>query len=198
MTTILLVEDSPVDAFTVRSYLEEIGPADWTVEHVTMLGAASDFLKARSASCILLDLGLPDSRGLDGIAALQLNAPATPLIVLTGQDDSTLALEAVRLGAQDYLNKGAFTCETLMRCILYAIERKRLLETLRAKNEELRHALDEIKTLRGFIPICARCKKVRDDTGDWEEVETYIRSHSTADFSHTYCPDCYAEEIKRM
>lgn len=75
---------------------------------------------------------------------------------------------------------------------------RRILEMLRAKNEELLHAFDEIKTLRGFIPICARCKKIRDDAGVWEEVETYIRAPSTADFSHTYCPDCYQEQLRLM
>ena len=60
--------------------------------------------------------------------------------------------------------------------------------------KELNIALDEIKTLRGIIPICASCKKIRDDTEHWSQLETYIKEHSEADFSHGICPEC-AEEL---
>jgi len=55
---------------------------------------------------------------------------------------------------------------------------------------ELQEALDEVKTLRGFIPICASCKKIRDDKGFWQQVEVYISTHSDAQFSHGICPEC--------
>ncbi|MBF0467711.1 MAG: hypothetical protein HQK61_02305 [Desulfamplus sp.] len=55
---------------------------------------------------------------------------------------------------------------------------------------ELLTSMDEIKTLRGIIPICASCKKIRDDKGIWEQIETYIRAHSDAEFSHGICPEC--------
>ena len=58
---------------------------------------------------------------------------------------------------------------------------------------DLRHALNEVKTLSGFIPICARCKKIRDDEGYWQQVEEYISHHSNAEFSHSICPECMAE-----
>jgi len=54
----------------------------------------------------------------------------------------------------------------------------------------LQDALDQVKTLRGFIPICANCKKIRDDKGYWNEVEKYVTEHSDAQFSHGMCPDC--------
>jgi hypothetical protein len=55
---------------------------------------------------------------------------------------------------------------------------------------ELQTALNEVKTLRGFIPICANCKKVRDDAGFWQSVETYVSARTDADFSHHVCPEC--------
>jgi hypothetical protein len=55
---------------------------------------------------------------------------------------------------------------------------------------ELQNALSEIKTLRGIVPICASCKKIRDDEGYWHQVESYVRDHSEAEFSHSICPDC--------
>jgi hypothetical protein len=61
-------------------------------------------------------------------------------------------------------------------------------------NDSLRKALSEVRTLRGFLPICSSCKKIRDDSGYWSRIETYIRQHSDAEFSHSICPDC-AEKL---
>ncbi len=58
---------------------------------------------------------------------------------------------------------------------------------------ELEKALSEVKTLHGLIPICAACKKIRDDKGYWTQVETYVREHSSAEFSHSLCPECAAK-----
>lgn len=58
---------------------------------------------------------------------------------------------------------------------------------------ELRHALDEVETLRGLVQICAKCKRVRDDAGSWHEVETYVSRHTLAAFSHSICPECGPE-----
>ena len=56
--------------------------------------------------------------------------------------------------------------------------------------EELRRTLGEVKTLRGFLPICSSCKKIRSDEGSWQQIESYIREHSDAEFSHGICPEC--------
>ena len=72
-------------------------------------------------------------------------------------------------------------------------ERKLIEEALRHERDKLRDALDNIKTLRGLIPICAHCKKIRDDKGYWNQIESYIRDHSEADFSHSICPQCQKE-----
>lgn len=66
----------------------------------------------------------------------------------------------------------------------------------------LQQALDEVKTLRGILPLCSFCKKIRDDKGYWEQVDVYIHKHSQADISHGICPDCirkhYPEEYKSL
>lgn len=69
-------------------------------------------------------------------------------------------------------------------------ERKKIEEEKAHLIQRLQKALDEVKTLRGIIPICAFCKKIRDDKGYWTQVETYLRQHTGADFSHGYCPEC--------
>ena len=64
---------------------------------------------------------------------------------------------------------------------------------LREKNAKLHGALAEVKKLSGFLPICASCKKIRDDQGYWNQIETYIKDHSEAQFSHSICPECVKE-----
>jgi DNA-binding NtrC family response regulator len=121
--------------------------------------------------------------GIKTFETVYAQASHVPIIVLTGYDDDELAVEAVRKGAQDYLVKGLVTGPILARAIRYAIERKKLLT-------QLEHSMREIRKLRGFLPICANCKKIRDDKGYWTQVEVYISEHSEAEFSHGICPDC--------
>ncbi len=74
----------------------------------------------------------------------------------------------------------------------------------RAENEkerliaELQSALQDIKTLRGLLPICAACKKIRDDKGYWNQIESYLQEHSEAEFTHSYCPDCYKKLMEEL
>ncbi|MBN1277794.1 MAG: PAS domain S-box protein [Deltaproteobacteria bacterium] len=68
--------------------------------------------------------------------------------------------------------------------------RKRAEEDLEEERKQLRKALDEVRTLQGILPICSNCKKIRDDRGYWNQIESYIRDHSEADFSHSICPEC--------
>jgi hypothetical protein len=69
-------------------------------------------------------------------------------------------------------------------------ERRRAAEERERMIDELKEALANVKTLRGLIPICASCKKIRDDKGYWSQVEVYVRDRSEAEFSHGICPDC--------
>ncbi|MBI5822021.1 MAG: hypothetical protein HZA88_23865 [Verrucomicrobia bacterium] len=77
---------------------------------------------------------------------------------------------------------------------IYAVKRWRELiaanRIIKQKNDDLQNAFQEIKQLKGIIPICANCKKIRDDKGYWHQVEVYIGEHTAAEFSHGLCPDC--------
>ena len=64
------------------------------------------------------------------------------------------------------------------------------LDSLEKKNQELERTISEVKTLRGLLPICASCKKVRDDKGYWNQIDKYLETHSEVEFSHGLCPDC--------
>jgi diguanylate cyclase (GGDEF)-like protein len=121
---VLLVEDSPVQARVVAAQLEQ----GWGIPNTTAiagsLATAIDALKRDTFNCVLLDLGLPDADGLEAVKRVRMTAPGVAIVVLSGQEDETLALLAVREGAQDYLVKGRVDHNHIVRAITYAIERK--------------------------------------------------------------------------
>src|SRR5437870_2391463 len=103
---ILLVEDNAGDARLLREVLRDAGTAPFELDHVERLQDALRALREAHFDVVLLDLSLPDAQGLDTLTQTHENAPDMPIIVLTGNDDETLGLQAVKTGAQDYLIKG--------------------------------------------------------------------------------------------
>ncbi len=143
---ILLVEDNPTDALLVREALAEATSPAFTVVHGEMLQCALDLLARRPFDLVLLDLGLPDSQGIESLTRLRGRAPDVPVLVLTGLDDEDIGLKAVHAGAQDYLVKGYLSEKSLPRIIRYSVERKRLEDLLRQAQR-----LDAIGQLAGGI-----------------------------------------------
>ena len=87
------------------------------------------------------------------------------------------------------------------RCLCLAVdvtERKRAEEEKERLIVELQESLAKIKTLNGLLPICAWCKKIRTDTGYWQKLESYVKEHSEAEFSHGICPDCMKEHYSEF
>jgi len=136
-TRILLVEDNPGDARLLRESLMEVGSFRFDLTHVSTLSAGLERLAESVIDVVLLDLSLPDSLGLDSFIQVHAQAPGVPFVVLTGLADETLAIAAVREGAQDYLVKGQVDRELLVRSIHYAIERKRSDQALLQKTREV-------------------------------------------------------------
>jgi PAS domain S-box-containing protein len=139
---VLLVEDNLGDARLLRHFLIEGAAETFELEHVELLSAALDRLAKGGIVLVLLDLTLPDSMGLETFAAVQRAAPQTPIIVLSGRDDESLAMKTVHAGAQDYLVKGQVDSRLLVRAMRYALERKRAEEAL-AHERDLLHTLLE-------------------------------------------------------
>jgi len=129
--SILLVEDDPGDARLIREMLAEASHVPPRLTHVASLAGALECLRQRDIDVVLLDLGLPDSQGLETFIRLRAAAPRLPVVVLSGHTDTTLALGTLREGAQDYLLKGHVDPEVLVRALRYAIEHKRIEEHLR-------------------------------------------------------------------
>lgn len=120
----LLVEDSPVQARVVAAQLEQGWGTPDATDIADSLAKAIDKLQHDTFNCVLLDLGLPDADGLEAVKRIRMTAPGVAIVVLSGQEDETLALMAVREGAQDYLVKGRVDHSHIVRAISYAIERK--------------------------------------------------------------------------
>ncbi|MFA5353587.1 MAG: response regulator [Thermodesulfovibrionales bacterium] len=186
---VLLIEDNPGDVYIIREMLAEAGEEIF-LEDLPRLSSALKRIEEGGIDLIISDLGLPDSQGIDTVKQLIVQAEETPIVVLTGLADDATGVRAVKEGAQDYLVKGRIDGYSLTRTIRYAIERKRLEREREQLIRELQAALATVKTLSGFLPICASCKKIRNDKGYWEQIEAYISEHSEAEFSHGICPDC--------
>ncbi|WP_287587140.1 ATP-binding protein [Candidatus Borrarchaeum sp.] len=145
---VLLIEDNPGDARLIQEELAETDPlcheiTHFFLLHVDRLSQGLECLKNEKIDIVLLDLGLPDSLGLDTFTKLYAYSPQVPIIVLTGFDDENLAVKAVGEGAQDYLVKGKFDKNLLTRSICYAIERHRLISKLRDYAENLEKMVEE-------------------------------------------------------
>ncbi|NDJ24492.1 response regulator [Nostoc sp. B(2019)] len=138
---VLLVEDNPGDVLLLQEFLKEVTTTRVELIPVESLSQALNYLAKESFDVILLDLSLPDSQGLETFLTTHHQAKATPIIVLTGIDDETLAIRAMQEGAQDYLVKGQVTGDLLVRSMRYAIERQRADNALRHSEERFRVAL---------------------------------------------------------
>ena len=130
--SLLVVEDNPGDARLLREMMEIHSAHPTSLVHVESMRDAELYLAEHTVDIVLLDLGLPDAQGLDAVRRTHIAAPRIPLVVLTGHDDETLAVEALQEGAQDYLVKGQIDNRGLLRALRYAIERKVLEEAGRS------------------------------------------------------------------
>jgi signal transduction histidine kinase/DNA-binding response OmpR family regulator len=141
---VLLVEDNPGDARLIREMLAAAGPHDFAVRWVSRLADGLEHLGQNQIDVVLLDLGLPDSQGLDTFIKARERAPQVPFVVLTGLFDEDLALTAVQKGAQDYLFKGETNSSLLWRAIRYATERKQAELALEAERNKLYAVLNSL------------------------------------------------------
>ncbi|MGC4097485.1 MAG: GGDEF domain-containing response regulator [Nitrospira sp.] len=167
MIKILLVEDNDVDARLTQDTLAEWSMEEFHISHVTRLSDAVTHLARTRFDAILLDLSLPDGYGLSTVRQIQAANPTVAIIVLSGLDDQTLALQAVQNGAQDYLVKGQGPSELLARSIRYAIERKRAEERLTylAQYDQLTGLVNRTLFRDRLIQAMARSKRVQQLLG---------------------------------
>ena len=135
---ILVVEDNPEDVFLLHAALDRVSGTRFKVEVARNLNDAGKMLENSHADIALLDLTLPDSKGLETFLALKSHAHDVPIIILSGMDDEALAVKAVHAGAEDYLVKGRVDSQLITRAILYAIERTEAKKAVVMAEEKFR------------------------------------------------------------
>ena len=167
---ILLIEDNPGDARLIRELLTEANATGFNVECADHLSMGLHRLGEGGVDVVLLDLGLPDSQGLDTFSRTHEKAPHLPVVVLTGLNDESVGTEAVRLGAQDYLVKGTVDSRLLCRSLRYAIERKRTTQALARKAKELSRSNAELEEL-AFQASRLLAKSAHRITISWGQLE---------------------------
>ena len=189
---VLIVEDEHLISEMIKELLNHTG--------YTVAGEASDGVEAISLAkttqpnVILMDIQMPKMDGIEATKQIFKNKP-TPIVALTAYESKEILDKASKAGMGAYLVKPPDINE-IERAITIAIARFKDMMEMRRLNTELQKALDKVKTLSGMLPICAHCKKIRDDQGYWNQVEVYIKNHSDADFTHGICPDCAAKYFR--
>lgn len=145
---------------------------------------------------ILMDIQMPKLDGLEAARQIQDQVP-TPIVILTAHESQTIVNEASEAGVAGYLTKPPNAAE-IERAITIALARFEDMRKLRHMNKELQQAFEEIKILKGILPICSHCNEIRDKKGNWVRIERYIEERSEAQFSHSICETClekyYPEE----
>lgn len=189
---ILLVDDNESDRESIFRFVRDC-QLPYAIHAATSRKEALEMLSGNQYDVVLLDFDLSDGSGLDLLGEIGL----TPGVVITRSGSEEVAVEAMRLGACDYLIKDVD--RSYLTVLPLTIENVLARRKAEREREELivqlQQALSEVKTLRGIVPICGRCKKIRNDKGYWSEVEQFVKEHSEAEFSHGFCPDCLQREL---
>jgi len=184
---ILIADDTPEHLTVLRQMLAE---QNYMVRPALNGEIAIKAANESPPDLILLDIRMP---GMDGYEVCQQlksekKTRKIPVIFISALNELDDKVKAFSLGGVDYITKPFQTEEVLVR-IKTHLTLRNLQKSLEDKNAQLQNALDEIKTLQGIIPICANCKKVRDDENYWNEVEGYLKKLDIM-LSHSVCPDC--------
>ena len=191
--SILCVEDEPVAREQMLKILRrrgrEVAAAPNGQEGLALF-------RRQAFEVVVTDIRMPVMDGLSMARQMKELNRDVKIVVTTAFTDLSYLMAAIDLGVDQYvlkpveinrlmaaIDRCAENIATRNQARRYQTERDKLLAELQA-------ALDKVKLLSGFLPICAACKRIRDDQGYWQQIESYIRDHSEAEFSHGICPDC--------
>ena len=188
---ILVVDDNPDN---LRLFTELLREHRYKVRLAPNGNRALATIRKEAPDLILLDIMMPGMDGFEVCRRLKADerTAAIPIIFISALYETNDKVNAFALGGVDYITK-PFKAEEVLSRIDTHLTLSDLQRQLERKNAALQKALDEIKTLRGILPICAACKKIRNDDGYWQQIESYISEHSDAAFSHGICEECARE-----
>ncbi len=169
---ILLVEDNPGDARLLDVYLRSSFNNTFNLYTTALLSKGLELLEQHLFNIIILDLSLPDSSGLDTFKRMHAHSPQIPIIVLTGYEDETTGLNAMKLGAQDFLIKGKVNGKELSRSINYSIERYKLLKKLSENAKKLEERSADL--LKERLKLADAQKLAHIGSWEWDLIEDRI------------------------
>ncbi len=192
---VLVVENDPVSQEILAGVLPK-----WGYEVVRAMDGVEGMDKIMlpsSPDLVLLDWMMPRMDGLGFIRKVRSEVKDNPpyIIMLTSRNEKKHIVTGLESGANDYITKPYDKDELRVRLDVG----KRMIELQQAllkKICDLESALKQINVLEGLIPICMYCKKIRDDSNYWNQIEGYIAAHSNATFTHGICPECYKKIVK--
>ncbi len=186
---ILAVEDDVFSKKMLRAIIEKIG---YDVVVADDGAEALKILRGGFIKIAVMDWNLPGISGIEAcreLRSMDFKIPPYIIIATAANLSKENVIESLRAGANDYLEK-PYNVEE-MRATLKTAEKMITLQLdLEDRVRELEKALDEIKHLRGILPICMKCGKIRTDRESWEKIDEYLGRHTDVKFSHGLCPDC--------
>jgi YesN/AraC family two-component response regulator len=160
--------------------------------------------RERRPDLLVTDLQMPVMDGLKMLSAVRALDQELPVIVTTAHSDFAYLVELIELGVDHYVIKpvdfGKLQ-KTLDRCALLIRQRRELRRHQEERERmiaELQAALEKVRLLSGMLPICASCKKIRNDKGYWQQIESYISEHTNAEFTHGFCPVCAEKAMEEV
>jgi DNA-binding response OmpR family regulator len=187
-TSILIIDDSDNIRSSIVATLREVALFEQYLEAKDGIDGLKSLIDNR-VDLIICDLEMPRMDGFKFLAMLsgREELKDIPVIMLTGKEDRQSKIKGLEQGAVDYVTKPFNPPELFARI---------------GTHIEFERAKEEIHTLRGIVPVCAACKRIRDRSGSWETMESYISARSEAEFTHGLCPECirklYPEEAAKL
>ena len=203
---ILIVDDIPDNLVVLKGILRTGGYTDIvqsnSAEEVFKILGFPELSLDHQIDLILMDLMMPDINGIDACRKIKEKTMLQdiPIIMVTARTDMESLEIALSAGAMDYIEKPIRKIELLARVgsalrLKSAMDLQKMKELeLTLKNQDLQKASQEIKVLRGFLSICSVCKKIRNDQGLWQQMESYFHQHSDVQFSHGICEVCMKQK----
>lgn len=191
--SILYVEDEPAAREEILIFLKRRAHEVFAASNGS---EGLDLYREKRADVVITDIRMPVLDGLEMSKAIREIDRDAKIIVTSAHGDTAYLLQAIDIGIDAYVMKPVETGRLLAairKCAEVVEYRREALihqREMQWSMDELQAALAKVKLLSGLVPICASCKKIRDDKGYWQQIETYIRSHSEAEFTHGICPDC--------
>jgi CheY-like chemotaxis protein len=186
----MAVDDNPVN---LQLLVEGLGDR-YSIVCCTDGEEAIELLEECQPDLILLDIQMPGMSGYEvcqRIKNMEL-VKDVPVIFLTAMSQLEDEVKGLEYGAVDYITK-PFDMRIVQMRVTTQIELRRKSRLLEERTIELEEALENIRSLKEILPICMYCKKIRDDAGYWEQLESYISLHTGSNFSHSICPECLRE-----